>query len=201
MKLDEALEQLDVLSELADRTRTFDGLRSLPTFATSAIGMSAACLQPVLLADSHDPLLHYLVLWTGIALLSLIVVVGDMAFRYYSDPTARSRRMTIDVLTRLAPSIVVGGFFSLVVLVSAPEISWLLPGMWSVMLGLGVFAAAPLLPRSLHRVGVWYVSCGFAVLILARNELALHPLSMAIPFGVGQFFAASLIRRCCEIGE
>ena len=118
-----------------------------------------------------------------------------MAARYYRDPTARARRMTLDVLSRLAPAIVVGAAMTLIVFVMAREVAWMLPGLWSVLLGLGIFAASSLLPRSLSQVAIWYIGCGLAVLMMSHGDGALSPLAMAIPFGGGQCFAAVLMHK------
>ena len=170
MKLDEALEQLDAISAVANRGATFQGLRAFPTALTSVIAVAAALLQSSSLRESADPLLGYLMLWITVAGLALVIVLADMVIRYHRDPTARARRMTIEVLARLAPAIVVGAALTAIVFVSAPEVAWMLPGFWSLLLGLGIFAASSLLPRSLQQVGIWYISCGLVVLILARAE-------------------------------
>ena len=136
MKLDEALEQLDAISAAAERAATFRGLRAFPTAVTSVIALFAALLQPRLVSSADDPLLAYLMLWVGVAGVALVVVLADMVVRYYRDPTARARRMTLEVLTRLAPAIVVGAALTVIVLVSARQVAWMLPGLWSVLLGL-----------------------------------------------------------------
>ena len=195
MKLDEALEQLDAISAVTDRTLTFDGLRSFPTAVTAALAMLGAGLQSRFINSFERPLTGYLLLWVGVAVISLCVVLSGMLIRYYRDPTARARRMTLDVLARLSPAIVVGGALTAIIYLSSPEVAWMLPGLWSVLLGLGIFASSSLLPRQLQQVGIWYIACGLAVLIMAIGEHSLRPLAMAVPFGGGQSLAAWLMRR------
>ena len=201
MRINEALQQLDAISAVADRATTFQGLRSAPTAVTSVIAVAAAIIQRQLVSQSGDPLLSYLMLWVGVAVTALSVVLADMVLRYYRDPTARARRMTLEVLTRLAPSMVVGAALTVIVFVSAREVTWMLPGLWSVLLGLGIFAASSLLPRSLQQVGIWYIACGLAVLLIARGDAALSPLAMGIPFGGGQCLGACLIHRASSLSE
>lgn len=193
MKLDEALEQLDAISAVADRATTFEGLRSFPTATTAVVGLLAAFFQTQVIGSNPVDVPAFLALWVGVAGISLCVVMTDMVYRYHCDPTARSRRMTLEVLYRLLPSIVVGGALTAVVYFSAREVAWMLPGLWSILLGMGIFAASSLLPPLLQKAGIWYVGCGLAVLILAQDAYALHPLSMAIPFGLGQIIGACLI--------
>lgn len=198
MKLDEALAQLDAISAVADRATTFQGLRAFPTALSAVLGLAAASIQNRWLAGSEDPTTKFVTLWVGVAAIALVVVFADMVLRYHRDPTARARRMTIEVLARLAPSITVGAALTVIVLLTAHEVAWMLPGLWSILLGLGIFAASSLLPRSLQRVGIWYVGCGMAVMIVAQGVNQLHPLAMAVPFGCGQLLAAWLMQRECN---
>ena len=193
MKLDEALEHLDAISAAADRTNTFDGLRSFPTGLTSAVALAAAALQNRLTSHSANPEAAFLTLWIGVAGLALAIVLADMTLRYYRDRTVRTRRLTLDVLSRLSPAICVGAGLTAIIYFTAREITWVLPGLWSVLLGLGIYSASTLLPRSLQLAGLWYVACGLAVLMLGQGPWELHAMTMAIPFGVGQGLAAVLM--------
>jgi hypothetical protein len=75
----------------------------------------------------------------------------------------------------------------------APETLWMLPGLWQVLVSLGVFASVRLLPRSIAFAGAWYFLSGFAVLVLASQSHALSPWTMGLPFVVGQVLMAALL--------
>ncbi len=195
MRIEEALDRLELISAVADRSRTFDGLRAVPTLLAGFAGLVGGLVQARWVQTFADPLVGFFALWTTIAVIALSLVLSDMSIRYWRDPTARARRMTIDVLTRLMPSLCVGAAIAMIVVESAREVAWMLPGLWSLLLGLGIFAASPLLPRTLGQVGYWYVACGFAALIFARGEYSLSPLAMVIPFAGGQCLTAWLIHR------
>lgn len=200
MKIDEALERLDAMAALTSRLTTYDGLRATPLAATAGVGLAAGVLQTVLLPVSvGDPSQQaaggFVLLWTCAAAIAMSLVVLDMFARYLSDPTARARRMTVDVLQRLAPALTVGAGVTLVILLQAPEVCWMLPGLWAVLLGLGIWSACVLLPKPLHHVAMWYFTCGFTLLLLGQNDFSLHPLAMVVPFGGGQLLAAALLQR------
>jgi hypothetical protein len=74
----------------------------------------------------------------------------------------------------------------------------MLPGLWQVLFSLGVFASCRLLPRATFGVGVFYLAAGLACLALARDDLALSPWAMGLPFGVGQLLAATVLYRTLE---
>jgi len=74
----------------------------------------------------------------------------------------------------------------------APETLWMLPGLWQVLVSLGVFASVRSLPRSIALGGAWYFVTGFAVLLHASQTHALSPWTMGLPFVAGQLLMAAL---------
>jgi hypothetical protein len=75
----------------------------------------------------------------------------------------------------------------------AAEALWMLPGLWQVLVSLGVFASVRSLPRSVAFAGGWYFVAGFGTLILASQSHALSPWTMGLPFAIGQFLMAAIL--------
>jgi hypothetical protein len=75
----------------------------------------------------------------------------------------------------------------------APESLWLLPGLWQVLVSLGVFASVRTLPRTVALGGAWYFVSGFVVLVLASHNHALSPWTMGLPFVIGQLLMATIL--------
>lgn len=198
MRIEEALQQVDAIAALAQRGATYRGLRWQTVGATGVFGLAAAALQPMLMAGDSNPVFTLLLLWVTVAAASLSLIVADMAWRYHQNPTARSRRLTLTVLKRLSPALVVGGGLTVVWFDSATESVWMLPGLWAIVLGLGIFSTASCLPEPLRQVGIWYIGCGFALLMVMPHTSNFHPLAMAIPFGGGQLLTSALIYRYGE---
>ena len=69
----------------------------------------------------------------------------------------------------------------------------MLPGLWQLLVSLGVFASARSLPRTVALAGAWYFVAGFATLLLASSTHALSPWTMGLPFAVGQLFMAAIL--------
>ena len=78
---------------------------------------------------------------------------------------------------RRAPHIVIVRF--------APQSLWMLPGLWQIVLSLGVFAACRMLPAPLFVVGVWYLVTGLACVAFASGAQALSPWAMGLPSASG----------------
>jgi hypothetical protein len=94
---------------------------------------------------------------------------------------------------QLLPAMVVGTLLTFVIARFAPQALWLLPGLWQIVLSLGVFASCRGLPVPLIAIGIWYLASGLACLAFAQGDAALSPWAMGVPFGVGQLLAAALI--------
>src|SRR5205823_4477043 len=89
-------------------------------------------------------------------------------------------------LAATAPLPMVGGLLVTAVLLgSAPQNSWMLPGMWQIIYSLGIFSSCRFLPRAMLVAGGWYLITGLACMAIADSR-ALSPFAMGVPFGVGQ---------------
>jgi hypothetical protein len=117
------------------------------------------------------------------------------------EMVARSRRhhsgladaMIHQAVEQFLPSAVAGGLLAAMLWKFAPETLWLLPGLWQVLVSLGVFASVRSLPRTVALAGAWYFVAGFAVLLLASQSHALSPWTMGLPFVIGQSLMATIL--------
>ena len=75
----------------------------------------------------------------------------------------------------------------------ASETLWMLPGLWQVLVSLGLFASVRTLPRSIALAGAWYFISGFTILLLASQSHTLSPWTMGLPFVIGQLLMAALL--------
>ena len=73
--------------------------------------------------------------------------------------------------------------------------AWMLPGLWQVVFGLGVFASCRFLPKAMVVVGGWYLACGLGCIALASSAHAFSPEDMGVPFGIGQLMIAAVLRQ------
>jgi hypothetical protein len=102
--------------------------------------------------------------------------------------------MIHSALEHFLPAILAGLMLTVVLVRSAPQTMWMLPGLWQILFSLGVFASCRFLPRPMFGVGVWYLSAGLACLAIGAGEWALSPWLMGVPFGVGQLLVATVLQ-------
>ena len=193
MDLDRALADIRAVRNQIARGTEFRGYGPTAFAATGAIAVAAAWLQPLLIARPDDEATGYAVFWAVVAGACIAIIGIDVVTRSRRMHSGFGDEMIQAAIEQLLPSLVVGALLTFVVLRFAPQAAWMLPGLWQIVLSLGIFASCRLLPAPMMGIGIWYLVTGLACLALAGGEQAFSPWAMGLPFGVGQLLAAALI--------
>jgi hypothetical protein len=192
VELREALDQISEIRDHLARTETFEGYRSATVAASGLLALSAAGVQTLFIPDPVARLDMYLALWVAVAIVSAAMAGIEMWVRCRRAASETAVRLTRMVVEQFLPCIVVGALLTVAIVVVAPETAWMLPGLWSLVFGLGVFASARLLPRAVVWVAGYYLLAGVACLAGAKRLEPLSAWLMVATFGVGQLFAAAV---------
>jgi hypothetical protein len=191
MELRHAISQIAEIHEHLARTEVFRGYRSITVASSGVVGIVAAAIQAVCISQPAERLSSYLTLWCVAAAINLgIVGVGLWSRTWHAG--AVSRRTAAFAIEQFLPSIIAGGLLTFVISVRAADSIWMLPGLWSILFSLGVFASVRMLPRAVLFVGAWYLLGGIGALAIGPSA-ALTPWTMATIFGVGQLLAALVL--------
>jgi hypothetical protein len=193
LELHEALDQIAEIRDHLARTETFEGYRSATVGASGLLAVLAAGVQTVVIPDPAERLDAYLTLWVGVAVVSAAIAGTEMYVRSRRAASETAVRLTRMVVEQFLPCIVVGALLTVAIAAVAPETAWMLPGLWSLVFGLGVFASARLLPRPVVWVAAYYLLSGAACLAVGKRLDPLSPWLMASTFGVGQLLAAAVV--------
>jgi hypothetical protein len=190
MDLDHAVNQIDAIWQQVSHSSTFRGYRARSVAATGLLGISAAFAQAIWLPNPTNNIDAYLWLWITVASLSSLGVLIELSLRYYRST---SRLSTIRAIEKFAPCLIVGAVVTWALGEVAVESLWLLPGLWSLLFALGVFASARSVAPGVTFVGVYYTIAGICCLLWARGEHAFSPWAMAAAFGGGQLLMAVIL--------
>jgi hypothetical protein len=191
MELQEALSHIAEIRARAAEAERFRGYRALPIATSGGVAVVAAVVQPLLVPDPAADLTGYLALWVTTAAVGMLAAGSGVLMRRWSDRHPLSRELTLLAVTQFAPCVAAGALVTLALARHAPEVGWLLPGLWQVIFALGVFASCRLLPRAVAGVGAFYMLTGVANLALA--DASLSPWAMGLPFGLGQVATAAVL--------
>lgn len=198
MELHEALTQITEIRLQMARTEVFRGYRAVPAAFSGGVAVAAGLLQATVVTDPSRQLSTYLAIWIGAALISAASAVLEMAIRARNSSTPLTRELTHLAMEQFCPCLVAGALVTMVIVRSAPQAAWVLPGLWQVLYALGIFASCRLLPRSMFGVAVFYLLCGLLTLAFAQGDRVLSPWAMGMPFSVGQLLAAAVLYRTLE---
>jgi len=193
MDLQEALSQISEIRQQMASSGVFRGYRSTTVSFSGALGLLAAALQSWWVPSPATHLERYLSLWIGVAVVSLVVAGAELYRRAQSAGPGLAQHMTRLALGQFMPCVVVGALLTICIYRTAPQVAWMLPGLWSLVFGLGVFASYRLLPQQVFWVGSFYVLCGCGCLLCGQGEHAFSPWQMGLSFGGGQLMSAAIL--------
>jgi hypothetical protein len=135
-----------------------------------------------------------LAVWICVALVSVAVTGLETYLRARRVHSGFAEEMLQSAIEQFVPSLAVGVLLTIVLAGVAPGCFWLLPGLWSLIFSLGVFASCRFLPPQMFAVGVWYLVAGLVSVVVASGPKTFLPWTMGVPFGVGQLLVAAVLR-------
>jgi hypothetical protein len=192
MELHEALGRISEIRAKVTATETFRGFRSFTVGSTGLMAFVGAAAQAYRLDRPTEQVGEYVSMWVGVAMMALIVAGSEVWYRYSTTESLLRRRLTVLIVQQFAPCMVAGAALTAVIVTSANQVAWMLPGLWAIVFSLGVLAICRFLPRAAFWVGAYYLASGTLCLALG-NVQPLAPWKMAVTFGVGQLLAGGVL--------
>ena len=191
MKLDLALRQISEIHGHLERSEVYRGYRSLPVGLTGIFALGAAALQVRLFPPAAP--IDFVWFWVGVAGVCGGIGACGVVYHvlYRGDAIARCR--TIRVVGQFLPSLVAGFAATMILVQGNGDHISVLPGLWAMIFGLGVFASRPYLPRAIGWVGVYYLGTGLILLQISEAGGIPTPSVMAVTFGIGQIATALIL--------
>ena len=191
--LDKALADIfTIRSQIAAGT-AFRGYGPATVAATGGIALATVLIQVLWLDDPTGHPLVFFSGWAGTALVSGALIWIEMRARSRRHHSGLADAMVLQAVEQFLPASVAGALLAVMLWKFAPEVLWMLPGLWQVFVSLGVFASVRSLPRTVAIGGAWYFVAGFATLLLASQSHALSPWTMGMPFVIGQLLMAAIL--------
>ncbi len=196
--LDKALADIHEIRSRIAAESDFLGLGPMALALSGVLALATAALQTLLLAGAPADPLPYFAAWVATAIAAVLLLGSEMLRRSRRHHSRLADSMIQHAVLQFVPAGVAGAALLAVFARFAPEALWLLPGLWLLLVSLGIFASARSLPRQMVLAGAWYFLSGFTVLMLAAADHALSPWSMGLPFFVGQLLVAFIVHRASE---
>ena len=191
--LDKALADiLAIRSQIAAGT-AFRGYGPAAVAGTGALAFVTMLLQLLWLDDPTGQALTFFLGWGAAALVSGAMIWIEMVARSRRHHSGLADAMIHQAVEQFLPAGIAGVLLAVMLFKFAPEALWMLPGLWQLLVGLGVFASVRSLPRTVAFAGAWYFVTGFSTLLVASQSHALSPWTMGLPFVAGQLLMAAIL--------
>src|ERR1700694_2215315 len=169
-----------IRSQIAAGT-AFRGYGPAAVAATGGLALATAILQFLRLDDPSGHPLTFFAGWAVAALVSAGIIWTEMQARSRRHHSGLADAMIHQAIEQFLPAGVAAALLAVMLLKFAPETLWMLPGLWQVLVSLGVFASVRSLPRTVAFAGAWYFVGGVWAVLLASQSHALSPWTMGLP--------------------
>jgi hypothetical protein len=159
---------------------------------TGLLALLTAAVQSLSADAPPDPIV-FLGTWVAVAVVCAALIGVEMLARTRRHHGGLADAALFNAVEHFVPFGVAGTVVGAILLRFAPDTTWMLPGLWQVLISLGLFVALRFLPRAVAIAGAWYFLAGAAVLMLSSETRSLSPWAMGLPFGIGQFLLAAIL--------
>ena len=191
MDVSRALSQIAEIHQQMAKGEVYRGYRSVPVAASGLIGIAAAALQPRHVTGQDA--IGFVVYWSGVAAVAGVIGASEIVYNYVVREDETERRRTRQVIGQFLPSVLAAAIVSASFVHLSAGLVPLLPGLWAICFGLGVFASRPYLPRASGVVALFYYAAGIALLWRAHGVESLSGWWVGATFGVGQLMTALVL--------
>ncbi len=195
MELEKAQEHLAEIHRHLARTEIYRGYRAPFVAASGGVAFMGAWLQPPAPADG--PFRTFVLYWSALAAVNVALVTVSLTLDLLRS-SSLDRRKTWSAIGQLLPCLGAGFLLTWTVYFRSPELIPYLPGLWSIIFCLGIFASTPYLPSWIPLVASFYLAAGVVLLGMASKGWSLNPWCMGLTFGIGQSLGALVLRLQIE---
>ena len=187
-----ALGDISSIRRQMASTTEFRGYGPATLATTGMFAILAAAAQALWLPDPAHHISAYLGVWVSTAVFSAALTGVQMYTRARRIHSGLSNEMLRMAVEQFLPSAAAGLLVTIVLLRYVPFAAWMLPGMWPIIFGLGIFSSCRFLPRPMIAAGAWYLLTGLSCLAMGGNR-AFSPWTMGISYGAGQLLVAAIL--------
>lgn len=200
MNIHRALSDIADIRAQLDRTETYRGFRSAAVGISVGLLFAGAWVEKIWMVEPSAEIDRYLAVWFCVAVASGVLAFIEMLVRARVSENELVAKMHWSLARQIAPSMLVGFVLTLLIAAHALEqpsesngLMWALPGVWSMIYGLGLFSCHKHLPAQALGVAVYFLAAGMMILAYNWSTRELEGWQMIASFGVGQAFLAIVL--------
>ena len=184
-----ASENLQTIRTLMERSAIYRRALAPIMIVTGLIGLIASAVSFFVKIETNFAFTIFWIATSIVAFATALILVRRQALQdaepFWSLPTQR-------VWAALFPNFFVGLAISVCFVIPnlvPAGMSWILPPIWMLLYGCGLYAAGFFMQRSIKRLGWIFILCGLALLYLVLSNQSLRLTTTAHRL-MGLFFGA-----------
>lgn len=182
----------DIRQHLASGT-LFRGFGPAVMAGSGLLAFAVAAAQTAWAAEEGQDAIVFLGTWVATAVVAGTLIGVEMIARTKRHHGGLADDMILNAVEHFLPAAAAGAAIGGVIVRFAPQTAWMLPGLWAMLVSVGLFASVRFLPRTITLGGAWYFIAGMTALIVGSRTETLSPWLMGVPFGVGQLLLAGIL--------
>src|SRR5262245_57551537 len=186
----DAILHVQQIREQLARAAAFRVYRGASVSVTGLLAFVAAWVQ--FRWELNAPV-RFLALWLVVAAVCITIVSIEMFLRCRLSDSVLLRDATIVAARQFVPCVVAGALLTLAIYLHAQPALPLLPGLWSILFSLGIFASRPGLPRPINFAAAYYLLAGLFAIATVSNDSVFDVWPMPLCFGAGQLLTATVL--------
>jgi hypothetical protein len=132
-----------------------------------------------------------LVVWIGVALVSIVLNYGAVVMWFLSDPQVGRQARRLKPVIEVVPALAVGGILTLAFWRDGAFIY--LPPVWMLLFGVANLASRHVLPKGIGWVGLYYMIAGTALLFAVPHQGLSNPWSVGLVFFSGEWLGGLVL--------
>jgi hypothetical protein len=195
MNTHRALSEIREIGDILARTQHTSCIRPTPIACTSLLGFAAAFYADASIGPMIMGSEAFVGYWFLVAALCVLMMAFDLGKRYWTTDSELQRGRTRIAIYQFAPCLLIGGFATLCLLPTHSQPSSMLPGLWCILVSLGIFATLNNAPRAMVFPAAFYAIIGGLFWRFDEWTIGLGSWSMGLAFGIGQLWTALVLWR------
>ncbi len=195
MEIHKALDHISEIHRHLSKTEVYRGIGSFPIALSGLITFMAGYFQPYFVEESEP--IAFVVYWSGLALINLVLAFGVISYNYFFRENPVDRKRTRATISQFLPSVLAGLVITFFLtwhvdiilsiegsLTFHPALFYL-PGIWTILFGLGILSSRPYLPKHVSWIVLYFFIAGSILLFMGSLGFSIGPWGMALTFGFG----------------
>lgn len=196
--IDSALDDIaHIRAQLAASTR-FQGFAPLIVALTGMLALLLAGYQSF---RSEVITSSLIIEWVILAVICVALIGTEAIIRARHFHRAMADAMIGTAFRQFLPAGLAGAIAGIVLIVRKPELAWILPGLWQMLVAVGICASLINLPRQMLWAAGWYFLAGASSLTIGAANALFSPWTMGLSFGFGQLLVALLLYLAAKDAE